>query len=71
MGTLFADHAPMTQYMRDLLVLVPPDCVASEDAAHNTLVLELMQRVLKADITPSADINFASGNTINRSGRTR
>jgi nicotinamidase-related amidase len=45
-------------YMRDLRIIVPPDCTASEDAEHNRQVLELMQRVLKAEITPSTEIHF-------------
>jgi nicotinamidase-related amidase len=58
-------------YMRDLLVFVPSDCVASEDAAENALVLKLMQRVLKADIRPSAEIDFTPGSVRHPSGRTR
>jgi nicotinamidase-related amidase len=45
-------------YMRDFRIIVPPDCTASEDADHNRQVLMLMRRVLKAEITPSAEIEF-------------
>lgn len=45
-------------YMRDFRIIVPPDCVASEDAAHNRAVLKLMQRVLKAEIPPSGAIEW-------------
>lgn len=45
-------------YMRDFRIIVPPECTASEDADQNRQVLMLMQRVLKAEITPSADIEF-------------
>jgi len=45
-------------YMRDLHLIVPPDCVASERAEQNRLVLKLMQRVLKAEIKPSRKIQF-------------
>jgi len=45
-------------YMRDFHIIVPPDCVASEDPEHNRQALLLMQRVLKAELTPSADIEF-------------
>jgi nicotinamidase-related amidase len=41
-------------YMRDFNIIVPGDCVASEDEADNEQVLRLVQRVLKADITPFA-----------------
>ena len=47
-------------YMRDLHLIVPPDCVASEQAEQSRLVLKLMQRVLKAEITPSHKIQFNS-----------
>ena len=45
-------------YMRDLRLIVPPDCVASEQAEQSRLVLKLMQRVLKAEIKPSRKIKF-------------
>jgi nicotinamidase-related amidase len=45
-------------YMRDLRVIVPGDCIASEDAERNRQVLTLMQRVLKADITPSTELDL-------------
>ena len=48
-------------YMRDLRLLVPPDCIASEDPEENRRVLSLMQRVLKADIKPSPEICFPAG----------
>jgi nicotinamidase-related amidase len=38
-------------YMRDLRVIVPPDCIASETIERNQQALNLMQRVLKADTT--------------------
>ena len=47
-------------YMRDLHLIVPPDCVASEQAGQNRLALNLMQRVLKAEIKPSGKIRFHS-----------
>jgi len=45
-------------YMRDLKVIVPSDCVAAEDSANNQTVLALMERVLKAEIRRSSEINF-------------
>jgi nicotinamidase-related amidase len=45
-------------YMRDFQVVVPADCVASEVAANNHQALKIMQRVLKADITPSAELTL-------------
>jgi nicotinamidase-related amidase len=45
-------------YMRDLNVIVPPDCIASEDPKQTQLVLELMHRVLKAEIQTSTTITL-------------
>jgi nicotinamidase-related amidase len=45
-------------HMRDLHVIVPPDCVASENGEQSGLVLKLMERVLKAEIKPSREIVF-------------
>jgi nicotinamidase-related amidase len=46
-------------YMRDLSVIVPPDCVASENQADNQTVLALMARVLKAEIRLSHEVDLA------------
>lgn len=43
-------------YMRGLTIIVPADCIASESQAFHEQALNLMQRVLKADITPFAAI---------------
>lgn len=45
-------------YMRDLRLVVPQDCVASNAADINQQALEHMQRVLKADITPSYELDL-------------
>jgi nicotinamidase-related amidase len=45
-------------YMRDLKLLVPSDCVASNTVEETRYALEQMQRVLKADIRPAAEIDF-------------
>jgi nicotinamidase-related amidase len=48
-------------YMRDLRIIVPPDCIASEDVERNRQALSLMQRVLKADTTTnSSELHLAS-----------
>jgi nicotinamidase-related amidase len=46
-------------YMREFRVIVPSDCIASENARNNQVALELMQRVLKADIRPSQELDLA------------
>jgi nicotinamidase-related amidase len=45
-------------YMRDYHLMVPADCVASVNPDENRHALEQMQRVLKADTRPSAEIRF-------------
>jgi nicotinamidase-related amidase len=45
-------------YMRDLRLFIPSDCVASESEAENRYALQLMQKVVKADIAPSTELDF-------------
>jgi nicotinamidase-related amidase len=45
-------------YMREFRLIVPADCIASEDIEHNLQALDLMQRVLKADVQPSTDLDL-------------
>lgn len=46
-------------YMRDLNVVVPADCVVSNTRRENEHALEQMRDVLKADITPSRELDLA------------
>ncbi len=43
-------------YMRDFRLIVPADCVASNTSQENEHALEQMEKVLKADITPSKQL---------------
>ncbi len=45
-------------YMRRYGVCVPRDCVAAEDPAVRDRVVALMERVLKADVTESAELDL-------------
>jgi nicotinamidase-related amidase len=45
-------------YMRDFDLIVPRDCVASADKKENQHALQHLERVLKADIRPSTEIDF-------------
>jgi nicotinamidase-related amidase len=45
-------------YMRGLRLFIPSDCVASESEAENRSALQLMQKVVKADITPSTRLDL-------------
>lgn len=45
-------------YMRDLKLFIPADCVASNTVEENEHALRLMQKVVKADIRPSCDLDL-------------
>jgi nicotinamidase-related amidase len=45
-------------YMRDLKLFIPADCVASNTVEENEHALRLMQKVVKADIRPSGDLDL-------------
>lgn len=47
-------------YMRDLNLLIPSDCIASESKEQNDYALQLMERVCKADIMPSTELDLES-----------
>jgi nicotinamidase-related amidase len=46
-------------YMRDYKLIIPADCTASNRPEENENALRQMQKVLKADIRPAAQIDFA------------
>ena len=45
-------------YMRDLEIIVPPDCSAAASMKHHHTALDHMERVLKVNLTPSGEIDF-------------
>lgn len=45
-------------YMRDFELFVPSDCVASNTADENNYALDQMMRILKADVTPSSELDI-------------
>jgi len=47
-------------YMRDYHLIIPADCTASNTPDDNENALQQMQNVLKADIKPSTEIDFAA-----------
>lgn len=47
-------------YMRGFRVIVPADCVASERASDNDHALRQIARLLKADVTPSDQLDLAN-----------
>jgi len=49
-------------YMRDFHLYVPRDCVASNTVEENRLALEQMEKVLKADVRSSGELDLAKLN---------
>jgi nicotinamidase-related amidase len=45
-------------YMRDFNLYVPADCIASNTIEENRHALELMEKVLKANVTPSTELDL-------------
>ena len=54
-------------YMRDFKLVVPRDCIASEDEADNRYALEHMAKTCKADTGPSSAIDFSKSCTADTS----
>ena len=48
----------MDAFLRDYELHVPSDCVASRDSAENGKALAYMQRVLHADVSAAAAVDF-------------
>ena len=53
---LFTAH---DAYMRDFDLVIPADCVASNDPSENEYTLRKMRTLMDADIRPSAGLDFA------------
>jgi nicotinamidase-related amidase len=49
-------------YMRDYQLIIPADCTASIDQTDNDTALKQMQKVLKADIRLSSEVEFRRSN---------
>jgi nicotinamidase-related amidase len=45
-------------YMREFKLFIPSDCIASETEAENQYALQLMKKVVKADIRPSTELDL-------------
>jgi nicotinamidase-related amidase len=54
---LFTAH---DAYMRDFNLVIPADCIASNDPSENDHTLRKMRTLMDADISPSAEIDFES-----------
>jgi nicotinamidase-related amidase len=56
-------------YMRDFNIFVPADCVVSETQEENEYALKQMEKVLKADITLSDQLNLEGLKTRGGAGK--
>ena len=45
-------------YLRDLRVIVPADCIASNTQSDNDAALQVMEKILKADTRASSEVDF-------------
>jgi nicotinamidase-related amidase len=52
---LFTAH---DAYMRDFNLVIPSDCVASNDPSENRYTLRKMERLMDADIRPSTELDL-------------
>ena len=52
---LFTAH---DAYMRDFNLVIPSDCVASNDPRENEYTLKKMEGLMDADISPSTELDF-------------
>jgi nicotinamidase-related amidase len=52
---LFTAH---DAYMRDFNLVVPADCIASNDAGENEYSLKKMAELMDADVRPSSELDF-------------
>jgi nicotinamidase-related amidase len=57
-GDMCVVATAMDAYLRDYRLIIPNDCVVSQDAKENEQILKYMERVLKADIRPSPEIDL-------------
>lgn len=55
-GDMCVVATAMDAHLRDYHLIIPNDCVVSEDAKENERILKYMERVLEADIRLSAEI---------------
>jgi nicotinamidase-related amidase len=58
-------------YMRDYALFVPSDCCASNEPADNSFALQQMQKMLKADIRASAQLDLEKMQGPRRRSRAR
>ncbi len=57
-GDICVLFTAMDAHLRDYHLLIPSDCVVSQDADENERILKYMERVLEADIRDSREIDL-------------
>jgi nicotinamidase-related amidase len=55
-GDICVLFTALDAHLRDYHLIIPSDCVVSQDKGENATVLKYMQRVLEADMRPSSEI---------------
>jgi isochorismate hydrolase len=45
-------------YLRDYKLFIPGDCIASNSKEENDAALRLMEKVVKADVRPSTELDL-------------
>jgi nicotinamidase-related amidase len=59
-GDICVLFTAMDAHLRDYHLIIPSDCVVSQDDTENAIVLKYMQRVLEADVRASSEMIFES-----------
>jgi nicotinamidase-related amidase len=62
-GDICVLFTAMDAHLRDYRLIIPSDCVVSQDSAENATVLKYMQRVLEADVRPWREIVLSTDDT--------
>lgn len=57
-GDMCVVATAMDAHLREYHLIIPRDCVASQDAGQNEDILKYMERVLEADIRPSSEVDL-------------
>jgi nicotinamidase-related amidase len=55
-GDICVVFTAIDAHLRDYHLIIPSDCVVSQDTAENATILKYMQRVLEADVRASSEI---------------
>jgi nicotinamidase-related amidase len=57
-GDICVFFTAMDAHLRDYHLIIPNDCVVSQDAKENEQILKYMESALEADVRPSSEIDL-------------